>query len=77
MRKPENFLGLKLPDNLPVRVEDLDMSTLPLTQYLDVTVVQVLSQGLVALGAIKPLFPYSSREDSAKVSEPSDSRHSP
>ena len=40
-------------------------------------VVQVLSQGLVALGAIKPLFPYSSREDSAKVSEPSDSRHSP
>lgn len=67
MRKPENFLGLKLPDNLPVRVEDLDMSTLPLTQYLDITVVQVLSQGLVALGAIKPLFPYSSREDSAKV----------
>ena len=67
MRKPEMFLGLKLPDNLPVRVEDLDMSTLPLTQYLDVTVVQVLSQGLVALGATKPLFPYSSREDSAKV----------
>jgi hypothetical protein len=67
MRKPEAFLGLKLPDNLPVRVEDLDMSTLPLTQYLDFTVVQVLSQGLVALGAIKPLFPYSSREDSAKV----------
>ncbi len=68
LRKPEHFLGLKLPDNLPVRVEDLDMSTLPLTQYLDITVVQVLSQGLVALGAIKPLFPYSSREDSAKVS---------
>lgn len=67
MRKPELFLGLKLPDNLPVRVEDLDMSTLPLTQYLDITVVQVLSQGLVALGAIKPLFPYSSREDSAKL----------
>jgi hypothetical protein len=69
LRKPEHFLGLKLPDNLPVRVEDLDMSTLPLTQYLDITVVQVLSQGLVALGAIKPLFPYSSREDSAKVRE--------
>ena len=43
------------------------MLTLPFTQYVDITVVQILLQGVVALGAIKPMFPYSSSEDSGKV----------
>jgi len=65
MRKPWNFVNLKLPVKLPFDKRPLDLASLPLPGYLEHAVVQELTAALLAVGQKRPKFPGLSSEQSA------------
>ena len=57
MLTPWTFVGLHLPVKLPLEVKAIDLSALPLVGYLEQTVVDELTLGLLSLGRAAPRFP--------------------
>jgi len=57
MRTPWEFTGLKLPVKLPFDKQPVDLAKLPLVGYLEQTVADNVTEGLLELGRACPRFP--------------------
>jgi len=65
MRTPHLFAALKMPIKLPPDALPVVLDKLPLPGYLQHTVVDAISEGLLALGQAAPRFPGVDNRESA------------
>lgn len=65
MRTPWKFRGLQLPVKLPFEKEKVDINALPLVGYLEQTVVDGVTDGLLSVGKACPRFPGIGNKESA------------
>lgn len=67
MRRPELYASLKLPHKLPPVKSPISLLNLPITGYLEQTVVDLLIKALTELGTYKPKFPFLTPTKSAQL----------
>ncbi|KAJ3092712.1 adenylate kinase [Quaeritorhiza haematococci] len=65
MRTPWTFSNLSLPSKLPPKEVTIPLINLPIANYLELTVANILTDALTAVGKFKPKYPYKSIGTSA------------